>query len=351
MRWSEKIKSDISIRRRIMIMTNPKNAIIDEYLPVLIRESLDDKGEHKCVNYSPDIVVQKFKLDNPVADLRKSYNSDISQDNDGSGKMYIYVRFINNSNQPLKGFYIHLYRNHFGLCNVPGDWAPYEMKTEDNKPAYIEQLNSGEIGATPAFIYDSKQLGVHPNCFVAVATREKNPDYSSINTYEKYVKWINKINVAARNVCVKPRPTIKYEEIHHFRNPSKESAKMMGFSLQIINGSASGISYGMKEENLGIDESKTYNSGVNDSDYIFHIVRLSAGYSGSLRVWYETLGNAYVDMEVNFWDLSMEMSSSLLDQYGIDLGEKFDNLAEMSMSALKPRRAILLGGCRLRKKT
>lgn len=332
-------------------MTNPKNAIIDEYLPVLIRESLDDNGDHKCVNYSPDIVVQKFKLNNPVAELRETYNLDISQDGDGSGKMYIYVRFKNISTQPISGFYIHLYRNHLGLCNVPGDWASYEMKTEDGGPVYIKQLEAGEIGSTPAFIYNNDQRGVHPNCFVVVATREKNPDYSSINTYEKYVSWINKINVAARNVCVKPRPTIKCEEIHHFQNPSKESAKMMGFSLNIIDGSASGISYGMKEENLGIDESKTYNSATKDSDYIFHIVRLQAGYSGSLRVWYETFENADVHIETNFWDFSQEMSSSLLDQYGIDLGEKFYNIAEMSMPSLKPRRAILLGGCRLRKKT
>lgn len=329
-------------------MANSQLTIIDESLPIFIRESLDDRGDHKCVNNSPDIVVQKFKLDNPAVDLRASYDSDISKDSDGSGKMYLYVRFKNTSKQPLSGFYIHLYRNHLGLCNVPSDWARYEMKTEDNKPAYIESLGPGEIGATPAFIYDNNQIGSHPNCFVAVATREKNPDYSSINTYEKYVKWINKTNVAARNVSVKPCSTHRHEEIIHFQNPNKNSAAMMGFYAQLSSESTSGIRYGIIEKELGIDESKTYIAGVKDSDYIFHAVRLPAGYSGALLGWYETLGNDYADIEITFWVFPAEKSNALLDQYGIDLGKKFDNVTEMSLTSLKPMRALLLGGCRLK---
>lgn len=325
--------------------------IIDESLPILIRESLDDTGTHDCVNHSPDIVVQKFKLDNPVADLRASYNSDISKDGDGSGKMYLYVRFKNISKQPLDGFYIHLYRNHLGLCNIPRDWASYEMKTEDGNPVYIKFLGPGEIGATSAFIYDNSQRGSHPNCFVAVATREKNPDYSSVNTYDKYVRWINKPNVAARNVCVKPRSTHRQEELFYFQTPYKDSPAMVGFYVQLSDGSTQGIRYGIVEKKLGIDESKTYIPDVTGSDYIFKAVRLSPGYAGTLLGWYETLGSDSASIDITFWDLNQKLPSSLLDQYGIDLGERLANITEMEQTALKPMRAIMLGGCHLRSKT
>lgn len=332
-------------------MTNLQMPIIDESLPVLIRESLDDHGDHACVNHSPDIIVQKFKIDNPALELGARYDSDISKDNDGSGKMYLYVRFKNISKQPLRGFYIHLYRNHLGLCNIPSDWAPYEMKTEDNKPVYIEYLGPGEIGATPAFIYDNNKIGSNPNCFVAVATCEKNPNYSSINTYEKYVKWINKMNVAARNVSVKRLSTHRQEEITYFKNPKKESAAMVGFYVQLSPKSTPGTRYGIIEEKLGIDESKTYIADATGSDYIFCTVRLDAGYSGKLLAWNETFGNDYANMQITFWEFPTEMSNTLLDQYGIDFGKMFGNITERSLNYINPKRALLLGGCCLRSKT
>lgn len=329
-------------------MANSQITILNESIPIFIREGLDDCGDKRCENHSPDIVVRKFKLDNPVFELQKTYHSDISEDGDGSGKMYIYVRFKNISKQLVKGFYIHLYRNHLGLCNVPGDWSPYELKTEDNKPVYIESLEPEEIGATPAFIYDSNLIGIHPNCFVAVATYEKNPDYSFIDTYEKYITWINQANVAARNVCVRPRSTHKRVDICYFKNPNKESAEMMGFYVKVLRNTASGIRYGIIEENLKIEESKTCIVNDEETNYIFHPVRIPAGYSGELQVWYEAYENDDVDIDISLWEIPRVQSSALLNQYGIDLGKELDSIIETSDTSLKPMRALLLGGCRLK---
>lgn len=329
-------------------MKNSKSTILDEILPIFIREDLNDRGEHSCHNSSPDIVVQKFKINNPAVYLKDKYAFDISETSDDSGKMYIYVRFRNTSSQPVNDFYIHLYRNHLGLCNVPGDWASYEMKTEDDSAAYIKSLGSGEIGTTPAFIYDKNNIGIHPNCFVVVATREKNPDYSSINTYNKYVEWINKTNVAARNVSVIPRPTYRHEQILYFSNPNKESAAMIGFLVKLSTESTSEIKYGIKEEVLRIDESRTYRADDEDSYYIFHAVRLSAGYSGQLTAWCETLENGKVNIDVTLWNFEADNSSSILAQYGIELDKKFRNISGMESISLKPRKAIMLGACHLK---
>lgn len=326
-------------------------SMIDESLPILIRESLDDQGSHACSNHSPDIVVQKFKLNNPAEELQNTYHSDISQDGDGSGKMYIYVRFKNTSNQPINGFYIHLYRNHLGLCNVPGDWSRYELKTEDGQPVYISVLGPGEIGATPAFLYDNNQIGCHPNCFVAVATRAKNPDYSSINTMEKYVQWINKINVAARNVCVKPRGTYRQEEFFHFKNPSSESSERMGFYVELSGKTSSGVKYGILEEDLGIKAEKTYVAGNAETRYIFCPAQVPAGYSGTLLVWYEALEGDCVDIDTSLWIMIKTQSSALLTQYSIDLRERLHGITKMQQTDLEPVQAVLLGGCHLKSQT
>lgn len=332
-------------------MVVSKFSIIDEFLPILIRESLNDQGGHVCSNYSPDIVVQKFKLNKPAVELQNTYHSDISKDGDGSSEMYIYVRFKNTSDQPIKGFYIHLYRNHLGLCNVPSDWSQYELKTEDGQPVYISTLGPGEIGATPGFIYNNSQNGAHPNCFVAVATCEKNPDYSSINTMSKYTQWINKTNVAARNVCVKPRVTHRQEEIFYFSNPSSQSSERMGFYVEVSGKTSSGIRYGILEKELGIKAEKTYVAGDAETRYIFCPAQLRAGYSGRLLVWYEALEGDYVDIEADLWIMPKAQSSALLAQYGIDLGERLYGITERQQTNLEPMRVILLGGGHLKSQT
>lgn len=326
-------------------MANLQSTMLDESLPIFIRESLNDQGEHRCENNSPDIVVRKFKFNNPIVELRNTYNTDISTDGDGSGKMYIYVRFKNTSNQPVKDFYIHLYRNHLGLCNDPSDWARYELMTEDRKPAFIKSLEPGEIGVTPAFIYDNKKIGAYPNCFVAVATREKNPEYSSINTFNKYIVWINKTNVAARNVCVRPRSMHRETQSYFFENMRKNSSSMIGFECQLSSDTSLEKRFGLIQKEFGINESKTYIVTDKGANYIFCCARLPKGYRGELQAWFEAFENDSVNIKVNFWDLHEEQSSALLDQYGIDLGERLDGITEMPQTFLKPKRALLLGSC------
>lgn len=329
-------------------MTPNAPSILDEDLPILIRESLTDQGSHECINHSPDIIVQKFKLSGPRADLCASYDRDISKDNDGSGMMYIYVRFKNISDKPLGNFYIHLYRNHLGLYNAPRDWSQYEMKTEDGEPVLIEALGPQEIGVTPAFIYDSAQTGVHPNCFVAVATRERNPKYSSVNSYVKYIRWINKKNVAARNVCVRHSSVHRCEQTAAFHNPNGKAC-MFAFMVEVQAGSASGTRYGMRYTPLGIAKENVYVAGSPNSDFLYAMTRLPADYTGELLVWDEVLEGDYIELKITYWALVEQGAESAIpERYCVDLGERFGGIAEMDSLPLQPQRAVLLGGCVLR---
>lgn len=264
-------------------------SILEEKLPVLIRETLQDHGTESCQNISPDIIVRKtrFRKDELTNIFAATYDKDISVESDNSGKMYLYVRFKNISGEPLTGFYIHLYRNHLGLSNRPGDWAASEMHTEDGKPVYIGRLEAGEIGATPAFVYDKKTEGFHPNCFVAVATREEKPDYSSVNCHDKYIRWVNKINVAARNVCVISGQSPISTNTVVVDNPDRQWERRMWLIVEIEGETPSGVSYGVRQPEFGIDETRTYLKGDSRTDIIACRFFMPPNAQRRFEIWFE----------------------------------------------------------------
>lgn len=106
-------------------------SILEEKLPVLIRETLQDHGTENCHNNSPDIIVRKTEFrEDELADIfARTYDRDISVESDDSGKMYLYVRFKNISGKSLTGFYIHLYRNHLGSTTDAPPRIPRQSAT------------------------------------------------------------------------------------------------------------------------------------------------------------------------------------------------------------------------------
>lgn len=298
-------------------------SMLDEKLSILIRESLDDIGNAQCVNASPDIIVRKnkFKEDDLEKIFRETYSRDISLESDDSGKMYLYVRFKNTSDEPLTNFYIHLYRNHLGLSNIPSDWSRYEMKTEAGTPAFIECLGAQKIGATPAFVYDKSSLGSHPNCFVAVATRERNPDYSSINDYTKYIQWVNKMNVAARNICVIPTRSGIYTQIVAAKNPDPTRERRMLILVSIEKSTPSGINYGIRQTAFGIEEKRTYIKNESATSSIACAFYMQPGKSCEFEIWFEASikDSPNVKCKTEFYILAEGDSDSILNQYLVDL--------------------------------
>lgn len=297
--------------------------ILYEALPILIRESLGDNGEHRCVNNSPDIIVQKSKLGNPMI-LKKYYDRDVSQCYDDTGKMYLYVRLKNTSNQSLHNIYVHLYRNHLGLYNHPRDWEKNKMETEDGKPVCISTLGPKEIYVTPPFLYNKTNQGGNQNCFVAVATRERTPDYSDICTYEKYVQWINKPNVAARNVCVRQNGIYQDELTFSVKGLRRGKPTFMGFFLKVTECSKP-VTFRMQQDDLRIDETRICSSPDDNDAIIFYVTLVPSEFEGKLTVKYDTTEGFPAIFQFTMWDLIFQKPSAELEQYYCELATGFED--------------------------
>ena len=66
-------------------------SILEEKLPVLIRETLQDHGTEKCHNNSPDIIVRKteFRKDELADIFARTYDRDISVESDDLSLIHI----------------------------------------------------------------------------------------------------------------------------------------------------------------------------------------------------------------------------------------------------------------------
>lgn len=270
------------------------NYTVDEgEIQILLRETLVDDGSSRCSNQSPDIVVMDRKVYDPKKLMRETYDRDINDKADGSGSQYLYIRCRNLTDQPMENIYIHLFRNHLSLYNDPMDWAHNRMKTEAGGLARIPQLLPGEIGVAPAFLYDRKASGNHPNCFVAVASREKDPDFSWIHTSSDYSNWINRKNVAARNIVIRSVREGETIERLFVKNPYSYDIKVYFFAEVDPKKTDPGVEYGFFNIELGIEKDQVRNR-YDPSDYrsksLYAPAVIPSGFNGYLTAWTKSEG-------------------------------------------------------------
>lgn len=271
--------------------------------PILLREALGDNGSWSCRSCSPDIIVQKVKLFDAKTHLVNTYDQDISENTDGLETHYLYVRCRNVSGQRLENIYIHLYRNHFGLDQYPNDWSKFEMLTETGKPVKIDRLESGEIGVSPAFLYDNRQMGSHPNCFVAVATQDKNPDFSWIRNGEHYRRWIDQRNVAARNVALLSVDSEYKEGLIHIKNNYDYDIMCNIVVMVIKEAMTPGVKYGFSHPELGIKMETIYDP-KNDSTISLSVKRrLPSHFDSQLTVWTKGPLDANRGLKIKQYDI------------------------------------------------
>lgn len=299
----------------------------EDYIPILLRESLDDVGKTNCKNCSPDIIVQHTELYDPVLQLRTCYNRDISVDrSSGKNVDYIYVRCRNRSESTLENIYIHLFRNHLGLYNRPEDWQKSKIHTKIGNPAKIERLAPGEIGVAPVFLYDHETKGWHPNCFVAVASYQETPDFSYINSFDKYMEWVNLPNVAARNVSVQ-FPSDGYVRWGlEIKNPGIKEGIYYILAEVIGENRTVEMPYGFKNSYLDINRKQTYRPDDQNTHMLLHKVTLPGDYKGELEVWCKDVGKGSA-LSVTLMK-RLPMTSSL-KKYAIVLEERIRDGFEM----------------------
>ena len=309
---------------------------------LLIRESLTDTGYKLHTNASPYIVVQYSPLSDPLYALTKTYNEDVSENKVSGRTMYVYVRFKNTGNMPLGNFYIHVYRNHLGLYNNPKEWNKYKLATIDGKPSKIERLNANTIGVSKAFVFDNSEGGMFPNCLIAVATYEEKPDFSYINTYEKYIKFIDQKNVAARNVYEISGKT-SHEEQQIFCPITEPQPRNYYFIAEIQEGTASNTKYGIWCSDPPFSGQTTYIKADENTRFLIKKVRLSGRASGYwLTLWEEVPSGGHAEIRLR---ILIEASNDELMQYAEDMG---DMLKQNDIEPEFVSHLVALGDCTIK---
>ncbi len=304
---------------------------------LLIRESLSDKGHVLNINASPDIIVQRYPLSDPLRRLTETYNVDISENKIQARTMYVYVRFKNISTIPLENFYIHVYRNHLGLINNPKEWNKYRLATIDGKPSRISRLEANAIGASKAFLFGDSKEGIYPNCLIAVATYEENPDFSYIDSYQKYIIFMYQKNVAARNVCEIITNTTYTEQKLYFRTSgSKESVYY--FIAEVSKNTTPGVIYGLKCTDPLFSEYMSYDPNGKGTLVVKTV--LSGNREYEVTLWAEIPKGGKVDVTVKM--LIEAVGNGLMD-YAVDIRDLLKDKDACSKAAV-----VTLGDCRVK---
>ncbi len=233
---------------------------------ILLRDSFDDTGlrPFSTVYASPDIITHE-QVNDPTAFFSSdaSYNSDPNIPLELKNDNFIYARIKNIGNEVSGKVYVNLYANHLSLYLDPRKWEKNRIPTVSGSSfSEISPVAPGKIAATTDyFLFNSKNYNGNC-CFVCTAGSDKDPDYTWIDTREKYFKWVSENPwVATRNMVTSRKYKIKHFEDHlNISNHYPDEAAVI-FEVAAYN-VPNGTTYGIKCDTLAINKSVKYD--VND---------------------------------------------------------------------------------------
>lgn len=227
---------------------------------ILLRDSLTDVGKtplQTCYK-SPDIITYRQTAD-PTGTFSANYGEDPNIPVEPMNNNFIYARVKNIGDQPSGAIYVNLYANHLSLYMDPRKWEKNRVKTvRGNNYATIANADAGQIVATEEyFLFNAQKFGGN-SCFVCTAGAEKNPDYSWINTLDKYFDWVaDNPNVATRNMVTSFQYTVKqFEDLLNISNNYPDEAAVI-FEVSAFNLPA-GTTYGIRCDSLNVNKSVKY---------------------------------------------------------------------------------------------
>ncbi len=231
---------------------------------ILLRDNFNDDGT-KVTNMSyssPDIITHSQVAD-PKSFFTDNYQSDPNEPLGTQNDNFIYVRVKNIGSAKSENIYVNLYANHLSLYLNPQNWEKNRISTiRKNQYSTISSLAAGEIGVTDDyFLFHRPDYG--NSCFVAVAGSETNPDFTWIDSWNKYVEWVTgNANVAARNmVTYKEKQVKQYENYLNLSNPYSTAATFL-ITVKANFQVPDGTKYGIKSDAFGIQHEATC-SGEN----------------------------------------------------------------------------------------
>lgn len=188
-----------------------------------------------------------------------NYSSDPNIPIEPKNNNFVYARVKNIGNEASGEVYVNLYANHLSLYMDPRKWEKNRISTvRGNKYSAIGSIAPNSIAATDDyFLFKATDFGGNC-CFVCSAGNEKNPDYSWINTREKYFNWVaDNPNVATRNMVTSYNYTVKhFEDIMNISNNYSDEAAVI---LEVCAYNLpDGTEYGIKCDSLNISKSVKY---------------------------------------------------------------------------------------------
>lgn len=255
---------------------------------ILLRGSLTEtEQKHSTSTYSSPDIITHDQVSNPTVFFTQNYDSDPNQYVETLNNNYIYARVKNIGDEATEENYVHLFSHVTSLYLNPKNWEKYRISTVGgNRYSTLPPIKKDEIAATSDyFLFNgTKQYGTNC-CFACVVCRDKNPDFSYLNSYVEYYDWIHdNLNVAARNM----RTTNNYrqrqfEDLYNISNPYSNSAHVI---YQITaHGLVSGTTYGL--ETVTIDGKKTEKKYTDETSThsIQAIGTLEAGYDDYISIY------------------------------------------------------------------
>ena len=256
---------------------------------ILLRDSQSDTGKVPfSTRYkSPDIITYN-QVNNPTEFFSSNYNADPNIVVEPQNNNFIYARVKNIGDEASGEVYVNLYANHLSLYMDPRKWENNRVPTvRGNNYSTISKVNPGQIAATDDYFLFNAQKYNGNCCFVCSAGSEKNPDYSWINTRDKYFNWVaNNPNVATRNMVTSYNYTIKqFEDLLNISNNYDDEAAVI-FEVSAFN-LPNGTTYGIKCDTLNINKSVKYDSNTPSSQKFLDNAYLPANYDNYISLYGE----------------------------------------------------------------
>lgn len=231
---------------------------------ILLRDSQSDSGQVPfSTSYkSPDIITYS-QVNDPTSFFTSNYDSDPNIPVEPKNNNFIYTRLKNIGDETSDEVYVNLYANQLSLYMDPRKWESNRVPTvRGNNYSTISQIAPGEIAATDDyFLFNATKYNGNC-CLVCSAGGEKNPDYSWINTRDKYFNWVaDNPNVATRNMVTSYSYTVKqFEDLLNISNNYPDEAAVI-FEVSAYN-LPDGTTYGIKCDTLNVNKNAKYDSNT-----------------------------------------------------------------------------------------
>lgn len=247
---------------------------------ILLRDDFSDTGQVPFATRfkSPDLITYKQALD-PRSIFTANYTSDPNIPVEPKNNNYIYVRVKNIGDQTSDPLYVHLYANQLSLYLDPSRWQQNQIHTVGgSRYSFLPVVAPGKIGVTmDYFVFNAKSYNGNC-CLVGVAGDTPRPDYSWIDSYQKYAAWVaNNPNVATRNMVTSTSYAVREFEDRLNISNSYDSRAVVIFEVSAF-GLPKGTIFGITCDSLGVDASAKFDAAVPASQTFLANAYVPSGY-------------------------------------------------------------------------